>query len=98
MIETEVRKAGMPVGRLAVSDEVSLMGHIRQQTAKDLQAEGKAMPNHPATAVIDLLLNEYKRTGKAAGGGFYDYPSGGQKHLWPELKNRFEQPDQQISP
>ena len=100
MIETEARKAGMPVGPLAVSDEVSLslMSHIRQQTAKDLQAEGKAMPNHPATAVIDLLVNEYKRTGKAAGAGFYDYPAGGQKHLWPELKTRFEQPGKQISP
>ncbi|MBV4482674.1 3-hydroxyacyl-CoA dehydrogenase NAD-binding domain-containing protein [Pseudomonas khavaziana] len=100
MIETEARKAGMPVGPLAVSDEVSLslMSHIRQQTTKDLQAEGKAMPNHPATAVIDLLVNEYKRTGKAAGAGFYDYPASGQKHLWPELKTRFEQPGKQISP
>ena len=100
MIETEARKAGMPVGPLAVSDEVSLslMSHIRQQTVKDLQAEGKAVPTHPATAVIDLLVNEYKRMGKAAGGGFYEYPAGGQKHLWPELKSRFEQPGQQISP
>ncbi|NVZ19778.1 3-hydroxyacyl-CoA dehydrogenase NAD-binding domain-containing protein [Pseudomonas costantinii] len=100
MIETEARKAGMPVGPLAVSDEVSLslMSHIRQQTAKDLQAEGKALPTHPATLVIDLLVNEYKRAGKAAGGGFYDYPAGGQKHLWPELKARFEQPGKQISP
>ncbi|MBX7277984.1 enoyl-CoA hydratase/isomerase family protein [Pseudomonas sp. ERGC3:05] len=100
MIETEARKAGMPVGPLAVSDEVSLslMSHIRQQTAKDLQAEGKAVPTHPATRVIDLLVNEYKRVGKAAGGGFYDYPTGGQKHLWPELKARFEQPGNQISP
>ncbi|WP_017739239.1 3-hydroxyacyl-CoA dehydrogenase NAD-binding domain-containing protein [Pseudomonas sp. CBZ-4] len=99
MIETEARKAGMPVGPLAVSDEVSLslMSHIRQQTAKDLQAEGKAVPTHPATLVIDLLVNEYKRLGKAAGGGFYDYPLGGQKQLWPELKARFERPDQRIS-
>ncbi|MBO0496268.1 3-hydroxyacyl-CoA dehydrogenase NAD-binding domain-containing protein [Pseudomonas sp. Marseille-Q1929] len=100
MIETEARKAGMPVGPLAVSDEVSLslMSHIRQQTAKDLQAEGKAVPTHPATVVIDLLVNEYKRLGKAAGGGFYDYPAGGQKRMWPELKARFERPDQRISP
>ena len=100
MIETEARKAGMPVGPLAVSDEVSLslMSHIRQQTAKDQQAEGKAVPTHPATAVIDLLVNEYKRLGKAAGGGFYEYPNGGQKYLWPELKSRFERPDQRISP
>ncbi|AQY67920.1 3-hydroxyacyl-CoA dehydrogenase NAD-binding domain-containing protein [Pseudomonas veronii] len=99
MIETEARKAGMPVGPLAVSDEVSLslMSHIRQQTAKDLQAEGKAVPTHPATQVIDLLVNEYQRMGKAAGGGFYEYPAGGQKYLWPELKSRFERPDQRIS-
>ena len=100
MIETEARKAGMPVGPLAISDEVSLslMSHIRQQTAKDLQVEGKAVPTHPATVVIDLLVNEYQRAGKAAGGGFYEYPAGGQKYLWPELKSRFERPDQRISP
>lgn len=98
MIETEARKAGMPIGPLAISDEVSLslMSHIRQQTAKDLHAEGKALPEHPAFAVIDLLLNEYKRPGKVAGGGFYEYPNGGQKYLWPELKVRFEKPGQQI--
>lgn len=99
MIETEARKAGMPVGPLAISDEVSLslMSHIRTQTAKDLQAEGKPLIEHPAFAVIDLLLNEYKRPGKAAGAGFYDYPVGAQKHLWPELKSRFEKADGQIS-
>ncbi|WP_454867850.1 3-hydroxyacyl-CoA dehydrogenase NAD-binding domain-containing protein [Pseudomonas farris] len=100
MIETEARKAGMPVGPLAISDEVSLslMSHIREQTAKDLRAEGKALIEHPAFAVIDLLLKEYKRPGKAAGGGFYDYPATGQKHLWPELKTHFEKADGQISP
>ena len=100
MIETEARKAGMPVGPLAVSDEVSLslMSHIRRQTASDLQAEGRAAPEHPATVVIDLLVDEYKRPGKAAGGGFYDYPAGAPKHLWPGLKVRFEQADRQISP
>ncbi|MCY1353966.1 Fatty acid oxidation complex subunit alpha [compost metagenome] len=98
MIETEARKAGMPVGPLAISDEVSmsLMAHIRAQTRKDLEAEGKQMPEHPAFAVVDLMLNEYKRPGKAAGGGFYDYPQGGKKHLWPELKARFEKADRQI--
>jgi hypothetical protein len=35
---------------------------------------------------------------KAAGGGFYEYPVGGQKYLWPELKTRFEKADGQISP
>lgn len=99
MIETEARKAGMPVGPLAVSDEVSLslMSHIRQQARRDLEAEGKPVPEHPATAIIDRLLNDYRRAGKAAGGGFYDYPTDAPKHLWPELKAQFEKPDAQIS-
>jgi 3-hydroxyacyl-CoA dehydrogenase/enoyl-CoA hydratase/3-hydroxybutyryl-CoA epimerase len=99
MIETEARKAGMPVGPLAISDEVSmsLMNHIRQQTIKDLTEEAKAIAQHPAYAVIELMLNEYKRPGKAAGGGFYEYPAGAKKHLWPELKKRFERAGAQIA-
>ena len=99
MIETEARKAGMPVGPLAVSDEVSLslMSQIRQQARKDLAEQGETPIEHPAIAVIDVLLNEYKRAGKAAGGGFYDYPEGARKRLWPELKARFEQPEVQIT-
>ncbi len=99
MIHNQARQAGMPVGPLAISDEVSLslMTHIRNQTARDLEAEGKALPTHPAFAVIDLMVNEYKRPGKAAGAGFYDYPANGRKHLWAELKSRFEKPDAQIS-
>jgi len=98
MIETEARKAGMPVGPLAISDEVSLslMSHIREQTRRDLEDEGKTAPQHPAFVVVDRMLNEFKRPGKAAGSGFYDYPAGGKKQLWPELKNRFGKADVQI--
>ena len=99
MIETEARKAGMPVGPLAVSDEVSLslMSHIREQTQKDLARDGVTVPAHPADALIDLLVNEYKRLGKAAGAGFYDYPDGAPKRLWPALKTLFEKADVQLS-
>ena len=34
-----------------------------------------------------------KRPGRAGGGGFYDYPAGGKKHLWPELRGLFEKSD-----
>ncbi|WP_439861757.1 3-hydroxyacyl-CoA dehydrogenase NAD-binding domain-containing protein [Pseudomonas sp. MBLB4136] len=98
LIENEARKAGMPVGPLAISDEVSLslMQHIRQQTLKDLAEEGKEAPEHPAFAVITQMLEQYQRAGKAAGGGFYEYPEAGRKHLWPELKRHFEKADRQI--
>ena len=38
-------------------------------------------------------------TNARAGGRrrLYDYPANGRKHLWAELKSRFEKPDAQIS-
>lgn len=90
-IEAAGVQAGMPVGPLALTDEVSLnlLAHIRKQTAEDLKAEGKQAPDHPSFAVAEKLL-ELKRPGKAAGAGFYDYPQGGKKHLWSGLKDLFE--------
>ena len=97
MIENQARQAGMPVGPLAVSDEVSLslMAHIRAQTRADLAEEGKSIPEHPAFVVIDAMLECHQRPGKAAGGGFYDYPAGGKKQLWPGLKEAFAESAQQ---
>jgi 3-hydroxyacyl-CoA dehydrogenase/enoyl-CoA hydratase/3-hydroxybutyryl-CoA epimerase len=90
-IETAGHQAGMPVGPLAVTDEVSLslMAHIRKQTLEDLAAEGITPPSQPGFAVMEKML-ELKRPGKAAGGGFYEYPTGGKKHLWSGLKDLFE--------
>ncbi len=31
------------------------------------------------------MAKELDRPGKKAGKGFYEYPQGGQKSLWPEL-------------
>lgn len=89
-IENAGLKAGMPVGPLALTDEVSLklMDHIRQQTEKDLIAEGKEIPKHPGLPVISKML-ELNRPGKAAGAGFYEYPKDGKKHLWEGLTQQF---------
>ncbi|RBP25642.1 3-hydroxyacyl-CoA dehydrogenase/enoyl-CoA hydratase/3-hydroxybutyryl-CoA epimerase [Marinobacter pelagius] len=83
--------AGMPVGPLAISDEVSmtLMQHIRDQSRKDTEATGGTWNAHPAEAIIDAMVNEHGRKGKAAGAGFYEYPDKGKKYLWPELENLF---------
>lgn len=90
-IESAGLQAGMPVGPLALSDEVSLglMLHIREQTRQDLAAEGQTLPDHPSDAVLDVMTGEYGRYGKARGAGFYDYPEGGKKHLWSELTTIF---------
>ncbi len=90
-IEMAGLKAGMPVGPLALHDEVSmsLSLHVLTQTRKDFAAEGKAMVEHPANAVIEKMVNSLKRPGKKAKAGFYDYPDVGEKHLWTGLAREF---------
>ena len=90
-IESAGLQAGMPVGPLALTDEVSLglMVHIRNQTVEDLKLEGKTIPEHPAYVIADKMVNDLKRPGKAGGGGFYEYPKDGKKFLWPGLAEIF---------
>ena len=90
-IEDAGINAGFPVGPLAVIDEISieLIAHIRDQTWHDLKIEGKDLPTGPWDSVIDFMTKEVKRTGRASGGGFYEYPKGKKKFLWPELNNYY---------
>jgi len=94
-IEQAGLQDGFPVGPLAVNDEVSLeLGrHVREQTRKDFAAEGKSWTPHPSEAVVDKMCLEFGRKGKAAGAGFYEYPAGGKKHLWPGLLQHFVKPE-----
>ena len=95
VIENAARFAGMPVGPLAVIDEtsMSLSVHVMEQTIADLKAEGKQLPPpHPGQDVIVRMVKEFKRPGRAAGAGFYDYPKDGRKSLWPELAKIFGKP------
>jgi 3-hydroxyacyl-CoA dehydrogenase/enoyl-CoA hydratase/3-hydroxybutyryl-CoA epimerase len=93
LIEHAALAAGMPVGPLAVLDETSLAlsVHVLEQTRADFAAEGKAYPPSAGEALVEKMVKELGRAGRAAGGGFYDYPAGQGKRLWPGLK-AFEQP------
>ncbi len=88
-IEMAALKAGMPVGPLAIQDEVSLTltEHITNETRKALQAEGKERPVSPVDDVIHTMIHQFNRKGKAAGAGFYDYPEAGKKQLWSGLSH-----------
>jgi len=91
-IENAARQAGMPVGPLEVIDQtsMSLSMHVMEQTIADLKAEGKPLPpEHPGQKVIVKMVKELKRPGRAAGGGFYEYPKDGKKHLWSGLATAF---------
>ena len=80
--------AGMPVGPLALADEVSieLVHKIAQQTRADL---GAAYVERAADRVAAKMVAELGRLGRKSGAGFYDYPAEGSKHLWPGLGEHF---------
>lgn len=91
LIESAALQAGMPIGPLAVQDEVSLSlsRKVTNQTRVDLKAEGVDMPVTPSENVTNRMIDQFEREGKAAGAGFYDYPKGGKKKLWSGLKDHF---------
>jgi len=91
VIENAGRLAGMPVGPLAVIDEtsMSLSVQVMDQARADLEAEGQKYASQPGQAVIQRMVKEFKRPGRAGGGGFYEYPKEGRKFLWPELEKIF---------
>ena len=99
VIEQAAMQAGMPVGPLAVLDEVSLAlsVHVLDQTRADFVALGKVYQATPGELLVERMVTELKRSGRAAQGGFYDYPpvsdKQGKKSLWPQLKVLFEKAD-----
>ena len=86
-IEMAALKAGMPIGPLAIQDEVSLTltEHVAGEARRALQAEGKDLPKSAVDDVVHTMIHELNRKGKAAGAGFYDYPENGKKYLWDGL-------------
>ena len=84
LIENVGRQMGMPVGPLAVNDEVGL--DLSLKVAKQTKADlGDAYRPSASEGVI-ATMNELGRYGRKNGKGFYVYPEdGGKKYLWPEL-------------
>ena len=96
LIENLGRQSGMPVGPLALADEVSiaLMYQILRQTEADM---GRPLPDDPVHHIGRLFVEELKRPGRKGGAGFYEYPANGQpKYLWPDLKKYF--PPRAVAP
>jgi 3-hydroxyacyl-CoA dehydrogenase/enoyl-CoA hydratase/3-hydroxybutyryl-CoA epimerase len=88
---------GFPAPPLAMVDEVSLVlpQRIAAEAAKAAEAAGAGAFASPAMRVVDRMVDKFDRPGKAAGAGFYDYPSGdakAKKTLWPGLWDHFVDP------
>lgn len=90
-IEQAGLQAGYPTGPLALVDEVSLTlsRRIREEARAAAEAAGQDYPDHPAFPVMDRMVSEFDRGGRAAGAGFYDYEGGKRAGLWPGLVENF---------
>jgi 3-hydroxyacyl-CoA dehydrogenase/enoyl-CoA hydratase/3-hydroxybutyryl-CoA epimerase len=87
LIESAARDNGSPVGPLSAIDEISLETAYKngQQAKADAQAHGGEFKETAAGTLVGRMVNEFGRKGKIYGGGYYDYPEGGKKHIWPGL-------------
>ncbi len=102
LIDSLGKQLGMPVGPLAVHDEVSQ--ELTRTVAETHRALGLFCSKSDSSASVRMaekLIGEYSRGGRLHGGGFYEYPAEGDKHIWPRLyelfhKPKFELPHQDI--
>jgi 3-hydroxyacyl-CoA dehydrogenase/enoyl-CoA hydratase/3-hydroxybutyryl-CoA epimerase len=90
LIENAGRMAGMPVGPLALNDEVALDLSLKIMKATRADLGDEAVPE-PLYRLIDTMVSARGRLGRKNGKGFYDYPEapGGKKRLWPGLAELF---------
>ena len=88
VIENAARSIGLPVGPLALLDEVTI--DLPLKIVDQAIAEEGARYQPPAgVAVLRRMRDELGRSGRKAGAGFYDYPDGGKKILWRGLAGAF---------
>ncbi len=87
MIENIAKKQGLPVGPLAVHDEVTLTlsMHVYESDPNEKTPAQKRM-----YAILKDLVETHGRKGKKYEAGFYDYPKGGKKRLWKGLKDLYK--------
>ncbi|MEU3393806.1 3-hydroxyacyl-CoA dehydrogenase NAD-binding domain-containing protein [Streptomyces albidoflavus] len=94
-VEQAAAQAGYPAKVLSLVDELTLTlpRKIRNETKKAIEEAGGTWPDHPADAVVDRMVDEFGRTGRSGGAGFYDYAEDGSRAgLWPGLREHFTRP------
>jgi 3-hydroxyacyl-CoA dehydrogenase/enoyl-CoA hydratase/3-hydroxybutyryl-CoA epimerase len=80
VIENVAKKIGMPVGPLAISDEINLKLMLA------IMSEDPNLTPHEINLrqTLVTITETHGRTGKKEGKGFYDYPKEEKKSIWKE--------------
>ncbi|MFC8079795.1 3-hydroxyacyl-CoA dehydrogenase NAD-binding domain-containing protein [Streptomyces sp. NPDC057307] len=98
-VEQAAAQAGYPAKVLSLMDELTLTlpRKIRNETRRAVEEAGGTWTPHPADAVIDRMVDDFGRPGRAGGAGFYDYAEDGSRTgLWPGLREYFTKPDADV--
>lgn len=89
-IEQASLQAGYPLGTLALTDETSISlpntiyGQFREEGIRD----GNGWVDHPGADTLATMVR-IGRSGRAAGGGYYEYVDGRRVGLWSGLAVEF---------
>jgi 3-hydroxyacyl-CoA dehydrogenase / enoyl-CoA hydratase / 3-hydroxybutyryl-CoA epimerase len=87
VIENAAKAVGMPVGPLALLDELTFDLPLKI-VDQALEQDGDKYVL-PAGVAVLRKMKASGRSGKKEGAGFYDYPAEGGKHLWKGLADIF---------
>ena len=94
LIDALGKQVGMPVGPLAVQDEVSQ--ELTRKVAETHRQMGVfcALGDNSCNAeVSEKLIAEFGRGGRYHGGGYYEYAENGSKKIWPKLYDLYHKPE-----
>jgi 3-hydroxyacyl-CoA dehydrogenase/enoyl-CoA hydratase/3-hydroxybutyryl-CoA epimerase len=97
-VEQAGLQAGYPAPPLQLLDELTLTlpRKIRQETAAAVLAAGGRRRAHGSEVVIDRMIDEFDRPGRAGGAGFYEYVDGRRGGLWEGLRAHFSRDGAEI--
>ncbi|MFE7071297.1 3-hydroxyacyl-CoA dehydrogenase NAD-binding domain-containing protein [Streptomyces sp. NPDC057620] len=98
-VEQAAAQAGYPAKVLSLMDELTLTlpRKIRAESKRAVEEAGGTWTAHPSDVVVDRMVDEFGRTGRSGGAGFYEYGADGKRAaLWPGLREHFTRPGAEI--
>jgi 3-hydroxyacyl-CoA dehydrogenase/enoyl-CoA hydratase/3-hydroxybutyryl-CoA epimerase len=95
--EQAALQAGFPAGALTLFDEINMKTIAKIRAGFIADAIARDVPFVPSFSypLVDRMLGEFDRPGRAEGRGFYEYegPGGKRLGLWPGIAAQYHRPE-----